>query len=174
VLNNVVQLFEEIMLTALDSFPSVTVDNLSLRTPHLYRFDRKTNTQILEDLADTIDVKSVLESSTASSVLSWSISTAIGRVLGAWLRSFHSWASEPAQAGLRRDMGNNEPMRKLRYAISYAGFVDVVRKFPQLWEAHGKALEEVRDMATAEYAKTIQENAEEMWGLIHGDFWSGK
>ena len=50
------QMFEETMLNALYSFPSTTVDNLSLRIPHRYQFDLKTNTQILEDLSDTIDV----------------------------------------------------------------------------------------------------------------------
>ncbi|KAI9678372.1 MAG: hypothetical protein M1822_008018 [Bathelium mastoideum] len=64
-------------------------------------------------------------------------------------------------------------MRKLRYAISYGAFIDVVQKFPQIWEPKKKALEEVRDMATAEYAKTPQDNVDENWGIIHGDFWTG-
>jgi len=162
------------MLNALDSFLFTTVDNLSLRTPHLYLSDRKTNTQILEDLSDTIDVKTMLESPTASSVLPHSISSAIGRALGAWLRSFHAWASEPTQADLQRDMGGNKSMRKIRYAISYGAFIDIVQKFPEIWEPRKKTLEEVRDMATAEYAKTAQDNAGENWGVIHGDFWAGK
>jgi hypothetical protein len=162
------------MLNALDSFPSTTIGNLSLRTPHLYLFDRKTNTQILEDLSDTIDVKTVLESPIASSVLSHSISPTMGRALGVWLRSFHAWISEPAQTGLYRDMADNEPMRKIRYATSYGAFINVVQKFPEIWEARRKALEEVRDMATAEYAKTPQDNVGEKGGVIHGDFWAGK
>lgn len=66
-------MFEVIMLNALDSFPPTTVYSISLRTPHVYQFDHKTNTQILEDLSDTIDIKTVLESPTASSVLPRSI-----------------------------------------------------------------------------------------------------
>nr|QCL09110.1 DmxR19 [Cryptosporiopsis sp. 8999] len=169
----VYQLFEVIMLNALDSFPSTAVDKFYLRTPHLYLFDQKTNTQVLEDLSGMIDMKAALESPTAPSILTQSISTDIGRSLGAWLRSFHSWASEPAQAGLQREMGENKPMRKIRYSISYGAFIDVVQKFPEIWEGCKKALEEVRDMATAEYAKNIEDKVGENWGIIHGDFWSG-
>lgn len=160
--------------TLMDTFPSITANNFSLRAPRLYQFDRKANTQILEDLSDTIDIKTVLESPTAYSVLPQSISTSIGSALGTWLRSFHSWASAPAQATLRGMMGDNQPMRKIRYAISYGAFVDIVRKFPEIWEMHSKALLQVQDMAIAEYSKAAQENAEENWGLIHGDFWAGK
>ncbi|TAQ85260.1 hypothetical protein B7494_g6422 [Chlorociboria aeruginascens] len=166
-------LFEEAMLKALDTFPSTTIDNLCLRTPHLYLFDGKINTQVLEDLSGTIDMTKVLKSPTALSVLPQSISTTIGRVLGTWLRSFHSWASEPAQADLQRVMVDNKPMRQIRYAVSYGAFTEIVRKFPEVWERNKTALEEVRDMATVEYAKTTEENAGEDWGIIHGDFWSG-
>lgn len=162
------------MLNVLDTFSSITVDNLSVRTPHLYQFDRKTNTQILEDLSDTIDIKTVLVSLTDLSVLPRSISTSIGYALGAWLRSFHSWTSAPAQATLQGLMADNKPMRKIRYTISYGTFIDVVQKFPSIWETHSKALQEVKNMAIVEYSKAPQENADENWGIIHGDFWSGK
>ena len=162
------------MLNALDSFPPTIINNFSLRTPHLYKFDRKANTQILEDLSNTTDVKTILESPIVSTVLPRSISTAMGHALGAWLRSFHSWVSEPAQAGLKRYMGNNTSMRKIRYAISYGAFINIVQNFPEIWEAKKKELEEVRDMATVDYAKTTHENSEESWGIIHGDFWAGK
>lgn len=162
------------MLNVLDTFPSITASNFSLRAPRLYQFDHTTNTQILEDLSDTIDIKTVLESPTAWSVLPRSISTSIGSALGTWLQSFHLWASAPAQATLRGSMGNNQAMRKIRYMISYGAFVDVVRKFPEIWETHSKGLQEVKNMAIAEYSKAAQEKAEENWGLIHGDFWSGK
>jgi hypothetical protein len=162
------------MLNTLTSFRPPPVDNVSVRTPRLYQFDRKTDTHVLEDLADTIDVKTVLELPEVSTVLPPSVSNAVGHAIGAWLRSFHSWVSEPAQASLEKLMGNNAPMRKLRYAISYGSFLDVVKKFPKIWEAKKKTLEKVRDMATAEYAKTPQDNAEKNWGVIHGDFWAGK
>ena len=55
-------LVEYVMLDALDAFKTPLVESFSIRTPRLYLFDRKTDTQVLEDLADTIDVKTVLES----------------------------------------------------------------------------------------------------------------
>jgi hypothetical protein len=150
------------------------VEDITIRTPHLYHFDPKTVTQILEDAADTIDLKTLLELRDVSIILPPSISTSIGRALGAWLRAFHSWSSEPAEAGLRRDVNGNTPMRKTRYAISYGAFIDVVKRFPAIWKAKKTTLEHVRDMATMEYAKAPQDVAEADWGMIHGDFWTGK
>jgi hypothetical protein len=166
-------IFEETLLNALRSFQQTTIDNISLKTPRLYQFDRKTNTQILEDLADMTDLKTVLVSPTVSSVLPQPISATIGHALGVWLQSFHSWASEPAQAELHRVIANNTPMRKIRYAISYGAFTDVIQKSSDIWQANRKALEEVRDMAVLEYAKLPGDDLEENWGIIHGDFWTG-
>ncbi|KAM5457291.1 hypothetical protein MaudCBS49596_000486 [Microsporum audouinii] len=158
------------MLKALQLLPSITVDNIHLRTPRLYLFDEKTNTQVLEDLVSTIDLKTVLE----STALPHPFATGIGRALGAWLQSFHTWVSEPAPAALLRDLGDNEPMRKIRYSISYGAFTNIVQKFPKIWERCGITLEEVRDMATAEYSQKPQDKAEDgSWGIIHADFWSG-
>ncbi|KAM5496379.1 hypothetical protein McaMca56_004548 [Microsporum canis] len=124
-------LFEEAMLKALQLLPSITVDNIHLRTPRLYLFDEKTNTQVLEDLVSTIDLKTVLESPTASTALPHPFATGIGHALGAWLQSFHTWVSEPAPAALLKDLGDNEPMRKIRYSISYGAFTNIVQKFPK-------------------------------------------
>jgi hypothetical protein len=65
-------------------------------------------------------------------------------------------------------------MRKIRYAISYGAIIDIVQKFPEIGEEKKEVLEEVRDMATAEYEKSPQENIGGNWGIIHGDFWTGK
>jgi hypothetical protein len=47
------------MLNTLTYFRPPPVNNVSVRTPRLYQFDRKTDTHVLEDLAGTIDVKTV-------------------------------------------------------------------------------------------------------------------
>jgi hypothetical protein len=164
------------MLNAFAHFSSTTVDKLSLRTPHLYFSDLKTNTHVLEDLSGSIDLKTVSKSFTASNDLPQPISIDIGRALGVWLRKFHSWTSEGSQAALQKEISENEPMRKIRYDISYGAFIDIVQKFPEVWETEGysKALEEVKIMATAEYAKSTEDASGENWGIIHADFWSGK
>ncbi|OKL63122.1 hypothetical protein UA08_01252 [Talaromyces atroroseus] len=165
--------FEETMLNALDSLPNTTTGKISVRTPHLYHFDQKQNTQILEDLADTIDLKTVLVSPEAGIVLPQSTSTAIGRAVGAWLRAFHSWTAQPAQANLHKEMAVNEPMRKLRYQISYGAFADVVQKFPDIWVEYGSILNQVQEMAAQEYSQSICDQGVEDWGIIHADFWAG-
>jgi hypothetical protein len=150
------------------------LENFSVRTPHLYFFDPQHATQVLEDLLNTIDLKTVLESPEVSALLPIPVAIVIGRVLGAWLQSFHLWVSEPAQAVLKYVSGDNSPMRKTRYAISYGAFLDVVKRFPDVWEGKQEVLEQVRDMAIAEYAKTSHDSPGKNWGLIHGDFWTGK
>jgi fructosamine-3-kinase len=160
------------MLDAMDFFPPVKIENFCIRTPHLYYSNK--NTHILEDLAGTMDLKTVLKSDASSKVLTQLISTAIGRVVGYWLRKLHNWASEPKQAGLQKYMEENNAMREVRYKVSYGAFIDIVRKFPKVWEASGNALEQARDMAAAEYAITASGEQGESWSIIHGDFWSGK
>lgn len=162
------------MLDALSKVRPVQVDTISVRTPRLYHFDQNTSTQIMEDLTDTIDLKTVLELPEVSEVLPSSRSMAIGHALGAWLRWFHSWASEPGQSGLREALNSNAAMREVRYEISYGSFTNVVQKFPDIWEVNKQTLEEVKDMATNEYERKPQRSAEKGWGVIHGDFWSGK
>jgi hypothetical protein len=162
------------MLKALNSFRPPPLEDFLVRTPRLHYFNPETATQVLEDLVCTIDLKTVLESPEVSVLLPPLIAVTVGRVLGSWLESFHLWVSEPGQATLKDVLGDNEPMRKIRYDISYGAFLDIVQKFPDIWEGSKKTLEQVRGMATAEYAKTSKHSAEKNWGLIHGDFWAGK
>lgn len=162
------------MLNALNNFPSTNItDQVSLKAPRLYLFNRETNTQVLEDFPEALNLKSILVSPTANSILSQSFATSIGHTLGSWLRSFHTWASAPAQADLRKEIEKNEPMRKLKYLVTYDSFIQVVEKFPEILEGSRKTLEDVKDMATKEFERTVGEAGED-WGIIHGDFWTGK
>lgn len=162
------------MLNTLNIFSSITVYNIFLKILHLYQFDNKTNTQILEDLSNTIDIKLVLESLTISSVLFKFILIFIDFALRVWFWSFHLWILASAQAVLRDIMGNNKPLRKIKYAISYKIFVDIVQKFSEIWKAHSKTLQKVQNMIVVEYSKDTQQNVKNSRGLIHGDFWTRK
>lgn len=159
------------MLNALHAFRTPTVSDTSIKSPHLYHLDSKTDTQVLEDLADTIDLKTVLESPHVATLLSPPIAETMGHALGAWLQAFHSWAVEPAQTELCKVVGANTSMRELRYSISYGAFIQVVQKFPDIWDAKKDKLEQVRAMAKVEYATST---GGKDWSVIHGDFWSGK
>jgi hypothetical protein len=159
------------MLKAMKTFPYTPS---TVKVPYLYLFNRDTNTQVLEDIPGIVDLKTILTSPIANGVLCQSRATSIGSALGSWLRAFHSWTAAPSQANLRAHIGDNEPMRKLKYIITYDSFIKVLEQFPGVLGEYKKTLEEAKDMATAEFKKTGSEEKGEEWGLIHGDFWSGK
>jgi hypothetical protein len=141
------------MLNALEALPSGRV-----KTPRLYL--QLVNTQVFEDFQNMIGLNSFL----VNSLPTQSLSTSIGHALGAWTRCFHTWASEPAQAGLRNEIKKNEPMRQLKRRITYDIFIPILEKFPEVLGSHRKALEDVKVWATGVNDSEI----------IHGDFWSGK
>jgi hypothetical protein len=159
------------MPNALSSFlPTAS----TVKVPHLYLFNQETNTKVIEDIRGVVDLKIIFMSLTANDILSHSHATSIGRALGSWLRSYHSWVSAPPQTNLRAEIGHNEPMRKLKYLITYDSFIKVLDQFPEIVGVHIKTLEEVKDIAAKEFEKTASDEQGEEWGIIHGDFWSGK
>ncbi|CZR69204.1 uncharacterized protein PAC_19104 [Phialocephala subalpina] len=167
-------IFEESMLEALDSLkPSSTPHQFTIKTPRLYLFNRETNTQVHEDFTDTTDLKSVFISQNANDIRSQSVATSIGHALGAWTRSFHSWASAPAQAQLRTEIANNKLMRELKLKITYDSFVGVLEKFPDILGHNREVLEEVKASALGEFGGPVANIGGDYWGIIHGDFWAG-
>lgn len=162
---------EESMLSALNNFPNIAS---LVRVPHLYFFDHRTNTQVLEDIAGVVDLKTFLVSPASNIVLSRSAATSIGHALGTWLRYFHSWTSAPSQAGLRVEIGTNEPMRKLKYRITYDSFITVLEQFPEVLGDNREKLTEIKENITRDFNRTTMQDQGEEWGIIHGDFWTGK
>lgn len=160
------------MLKALNDFPSVAS---KVKAPRLFLFDRENNFQVLEDIHDAVDVASVFVSPMANVILTQSVASAIGLELGSWLRAFHDWTLSPAQSALRKGVGENEPMRKLKRRISYDSFIEVLENFPGALDGVEKILDDVKEMGTKEFErKATDEGDLEGWGLIHGDFWMGK
>jgi len=64
-------------------------------------------------------------------------------------------------------------MRKLKRLLTYDGFLRALKNCPELLEGHKETLETIRDIMVKEFEKLPAEGDED-WGLIHGDFWSGK
>ncbi|KAI5860079.1 kinase-like domain-containing protein [Durotheca rogersii] len=159
------------ILNLLNNLP----DGSLVRTPHLYLFDQSTSTQVLQDIPDAVDLKTILVSPTANVPLSQPLATSIGYALGSWLRSFHSWASTQSRDGAHRgaEIGPNEPMRKLKYLVTYGSFIGNLEQFPDVLGDHRKTLEEVKLMAADEFEKSGADAHGDEWGIIHGDFWSG-
>lgn len=135
--------------------------------------DRESNTQVLEDFVNTNGLKSTLLSPDAGNLLPPSSLATIGWFLGSWLWSFHRWAVAPQQATLRAQIWQNDSMRKIKYLFTYDGFLKVLETYPELLEGHRETFTQIRDTMAKEYKKPSTEEDED-WGLIHGDFWSGK
>lgn len=169
--------FEVAMLQALADFsPSNTSTSTVVEIPRLYLFHQETSTQILEDLHHTTDLKTIFYSS-MSNIHSYPGDSPLflGHTLGSWLRSFHEWGSAAEQATLRATIARNQSMRKLKCQITYDSFLEILQLYPQLVEDHMETLQAVKDAMTAEFLVNHQpKDGGEDWGLIHGDFWSGK
>jgi hypothetical protein len=169
-------IFEKSMLYALAGFPQTIVTpsgHTLVQAPRLYSFDRETHTQILEDFVGTTDLTTILESSSIDYTLPGSSPQLVGCALGSWLRSFHNWASAPAQRELVAQVGPNESMRKLKCLITYDSFIEILERHPEVIEGHKDALEDVKAAMKYEFERPVTEG-DETRGLIHGDFWAGK
>lgn len=116
-----------------------------------------------------MDLKSFLISDLSKDV-SQSSAHALGRAIGLWLRSFHSWAARPEQAECKDFLKGNK-LKGLKHYINYSMLLETIPNFPAILEADRSTFEKVRD-----YAATEPQEAEHGsdYGVIHGDFWTGK
>lgn len=164
------------MLHGLANFPCTTQHaNTVVRSPRLYLFDRKTNTQVLEDFPNTTDLKTIFLSPMATDILPGTSSASVGYEIGCWLRSFHQWTSESSQAPLLASIGRNTEARKLKRKVTYDSFVEILETYPELVEGHVEKLKSIQGAMTAEFElNEAPEGDDKCWGLIHGDFWTGK
>ncbi|KAI0857195.1 kinase-like domain-containing protein [Xylaria cubensis] len=163
-------LYEASMLDALNNLSS---DISGVKAPRLHLFIQDTNVLVLEDFPATVDLKSLFVSPNANGILTPPLAASIGYDIGSWLRSFHDW-SVSSRSRLKY-MGDNHPMRNLKYAITYDAYLKVLENhFPDLLESYRLPLEQVRNAATKEFEKVSNDQDEDHnWGLIHGDFWTG-
>jgi hypothetical protein len=170
--DSVPKIFEELLLNALANYlpPTTTA---TVKPPRLYLYDRETNTQVLEDFSNADGFRAMLFSANAHNLLPSPSTATIGRNLGYWLRCFHVWASAPEQAALRAQMWQNDPMRKIKYLFTYDSVLKVLENYPELLERHEKTLDTIRDVMAKEFERPSTEEGDG-FGLLHGDFWSGK
>jgi hypothetical protein len=161
------------MLDAVAGYSSPNTIAAVIKTPRLYLFSRQTHTQVLQDFPDTDDLKSVFFLPNVGNLLPDSSAATIGHHLGSWLRSFHTWASAPRQADMRAAIGQNRPMRDLKRMVTYDSFLTVLQNYPELLVGCKETLEAIRDIMSSEFEKPPVYEGED-WGIIHGDYWSGK
>ncbi|KAF3012249.1 hypothetical protein E8E14_011172 [Neopestalotiopsis sp. 37M] len=164
------QVFEETLLKSLINLATRSTESTIVKAPGVYIFDRDANIQVLEDLADTDGLKTILLSPDAE--LKLPSPKVLGHSLGKWLRSFHAWALAPEQAAVRSKMGQNDPMRKLKYSYTFGTVLEVLGDHPSILDGNMKTLQSIQDVVIKDFERPATEG-EEHWGLIHGDLWSG-
>lgn len=160
-------IFDEILLKSLADDSPLTIA-ANVKAPRLHMYDPDTKTQVLEDFCDTVPLRMALFSANPPHLL-----PALGRDLGLWLRSFHTWASAPERAVMRAQMWRNDDMRKTKYGFTYGSVPNILKEFPALLEGHRKTLDAMQDAIAKEYERPSTDEGND-YGLLHADFWSGK
>ena len=162
------QISEVSILSALSGSP------YSAKAPRAFLSNQRSGIIVLEDLADTIDLKTALVSKRRNEVLTNHNAARIGTQLGMWLRSFHEWTTLPDQAALRASVEKNQPMRELKYKVTYGSFIEVLEELSVVSAASKQAFESIRDNALSELSQYSANDISNTWGISHGDFWTGK
>ncbi|KAF8854704.1 hypothetical protein BDZ45DRAFT_596667 [Acephala macrosclerotiorum] len=152
------------ILSALKTLTPLLKGGVEVETPHLYRFDPLTNTQVYSDLPSSLDLKTYVLSH--STTLTQPQCQRLGFALGSWAKTFHVWANGEERKGLRTVMKENKQMRDLKFRINYENLVATIPNFEEILGESREVFENVR--------KSVRKELDESDGkLIHGDFWSG-
>ncbi|OJK03274.1 hypothetical protein ASPACDRAFT_23693 [Aspergillus aculeatus ATCC 16872] len=169
-------LFEEASLKALNGLPSTVALKgtsesrvITVKPPRLLTFNPDTNTAVLEDLPDSLDLKTFCISSAASTTISQEWAVSVGKALGTWLWAFHRWTDERDQANVVAELEMNHTMRDLKLSVNYGSLAERIDRYPALLGEARDVFEKVRVAAAAE----VEKNGGLGYGIIHGDFWSG-
>ena len=126
------------MLTALRSLKPAVYSNIHVTTPHLHEYSSATDTQILSDYPNSLELKKYFTTHTVP----FAQVTCLGVALGTWLKSFHLWASEDAQRPLKEIMRKNEQMAKLKFFVNYGRLLPTIDMFPTILEESRETFKE--------------------------------
>lgn len=107
----------------------------------------------------------------STSVFTKLFSTSLGKAIGSWLKTFHDWSLAAEQAELRKFVKGNEAMQKLKFDVTYGGFINVLSNFPDILGDKREVLESIAQFVKKELE---EESNGDFWGIVHGDFWGGK
>lgn len=156
-------------MAALSTLAPVLDPSCIVRTPRLIYFNPETSTQVQEYFPNSVDLKTyALSHFTSNDESLKSHCLGIGKGLGLWLRSFHAWASDPAQSKLQDQIKLNGSMQALKNSINYATLLSRIDKFPTILEDARETFEAVKT------ASEVELTDESQLQIIHGDFWTGK
>jgi len=147
----------------------VSNESCVVRTPRFFHFNQQTNTQIQEFLPSSVNLKTYAINHLSGNPTNLKDSlVGVGNGLGQWLRNFHTWAADPAQAKLQADIKLNKEMQMLKNAINYTALVSKIDTYPDILVDARDILEQVKKMSDDEMAD--DHNLQ----VIHGDLWTGK
>ena len=153
--------FEQRTLLGLHGLPHLLSNNVLIKTPTLHYFSKESNTLVVEDLPDSVDLKTSL----LGQRIPKQIATCIGSALGSWTRAFHDWGMAPEQNKLQTYLKDNVLATGLKWNVNYGRLLETAASFPSVLEGHRKVLEEI----CIEMKNESRSNV-----IIHGDFWPGK
>ena len=162
------------MLRALQGLVAPSSHGVAVAVPQVYHFDEELRIQVIENLYPAVDLASLVSPTVSRNTLD---ATNIGVAVGSWLRAFHGWTSSSEQVELRREIsGRCRPMRDLKRMITYDNLFGVLQRFPAILQKHEVALKQVEQLADIEFKQqpVNDEEIDDAWGIIHGDFWTGK
>ena len=164
------------MLQALSSAP-LTLNPLTIQvsTPRTFLNLSSSHIQVFEDLQPALDLAHILTS--RIDTFSLPDCSAIGFALGTWLNTFHNWTERPAQGDLRRVMEKNRTSQDLKWRITYATIVDIAGRLPAIEEEDLRVLRDVVTKVRHDLELQMEDGIDgdlPNYGLIHGDFWTGK
>jgi hypothetical protein len=165
------------MLRALRDFVwSGLTSEISVETPRSYFYDAPSRVQVIEDVSNAVELANVVKSYNTEATQTLPSLLSIGFALGSWLRTFHAWTSESAQSDLQQKILRNKPMRDLKRRITYDTIGSILAKYPNVHRAYQKELDEIQTVARQEFEieSTEVAHGSQEWGIIHGDFWTGK
>lgn len=153
-------------------------DSVPVSTPKTMLYNAQARVQVIEDLQPAGDLASILSSNPSVCANKPDYIT-LGSSLGRWLRRFHAWTQEAAQADLRRTIALNTSSQDLKWRTTYHTIVDIAKAFPTISKEDMNTLQAVRARALHEHEQHLQSHSSntvvlENYGLVHADFWTGK
>ncbi|KAJ4343928.1 hypothetical protein N0V95_006530 [Ascochyta clinopodiicola] len=171
--------YEDFMLNALRKVRLGNVaSTVSITSPISFFYDDQSHVQVIEDLQPAIDLASVLKSSTISNLPSSDYPT-LGFALGAWLCDFHSWTQKPEQSELRDIIAQNKSSQSVNWRTTYDTIEAIVAPLQMISGEDKQILADVRARAASKFEqhrhyKAGEQSDQTGYGVIHGDFWTGK
>ena len=138
----------------------------SVRTPKLLLYDDLSNTQVMEYLPNSTNLKAYINShlNSATPAELEPHCHALGKALGHYISACHHNTDDK----LRETLKSNSQMQNLKHMINYDWMLDRIGQLPEILGDAKSTFTAVKEMAW----KELDHEGELM--ITHGDLWPGK